>query len=264
VIMISVPLVGTLRVLRALGSWSHRFTYARFVVEDTLGMPYRGQLAAKRTTREDGFRFDPREGTADREVFGPFHEVETRSLLSEILAAQCHGGAFVDVGAHVGSMSIPFSTHFDRVLAIEPLPTNCRALQKNILLNGLESKIRVINAAAGVGPSSAVLHVRGDEQSSLVMNESASESISVQLRTVDELVSETGISAANVRLLKVDVEGAEMDVLKGASNLLCAGSPLVVVEAITPTARKRLQHHLVGLGYRLIRVTDRRNLCWLR
>ena len=163
--------VGSLRTLRGLGSWPLRWTFARFVVESRLGIPNHGLLAP--TTVEprvvrDGYTFEPRDGTTDREVLWHFHEVQTRWLLRRYLAASGSGGVFVDVGAHCGSLTIPFESSFDSVLAIEPMPDNYRALERNISLNGLERKIRLLKVAAGAASAVGTLFIKEAELHSLL------------------------------------------------------------------------------------------------
>jgi FkbM family methyltransferase len=259
--------VDTLRTLRDLESWSLRMTFARFVVERRLGLPYRGQLAPAETAprvKRDGYWFEPRYGTADREVLAPFHEVQTRRFLRGRFARTRRRGVFVDVGAHCGSFSIPFESFFDRVLSIEPLPDNCGAIARNIELNGLPRKIHVFNVAAGAAEGEGTLFVNGDELSSLLSVRAPSNPMSVQVRPLDDLLREASVSAGDVRLLKVDVEGAELQVLAGARRLLDAACPIVVLEANTPDAARAVEMFMRNIGYVLVRVTDRRNLCFER
>jgi FkbM family methyltransferase len=231
-----------------------------------LGFPYRGALApaeaSGRVTR-DGYHFEPRDGSADREVLSPFHEVQTRSLVRKYIASGS-GGVFVDVGAHSGSFSIPYESFFDRVLAIEPLPDNYRAMQRNIALNNLEGKIRSFNLAAGATNTHGTLFVKGDETSSLVPMESPSGTLGVTVRSLDDLLIDEGISASEVRLIKADVEGGELEVLAGAQRLLAEGSPMVVLEANTESAKRSLVRFMDRIGYVLVREADGRNLCFRR
>jgi FkbM family methyltransferase len=245
--------VDTLRTLRGLDSWRLRWTFARFVVETRLGMPYRGALAPTETNAQvtrDGYRFEPRDGCADREVLWPFHEVQTRWFLRQRFARKRAGGVFVDV--------------FDRVLSLEPLPDNYRAIERNIALNELQRKIRPFNVAAGKARAIGPLFVKGDETSSLVCVDRFSGTVDVSIWPLDDLLSDQGVLASDVRLLKVDVEGAETEVLAGARRLLEEGSAVVVLEALTAAAKANLETRMTQLGYVLICVADGRNLCFER
>jgi FkbM family methyltransferase len=258
--------ISSLRTLAGLGTWKHRWMFSQAAIEDRLGVPYRGGLTpsetSARVTRE-GYRFEPRNGTADREVLSPFHEVQTRSLVSRYVA-RAWGGVFVDVGAHCGSFSIPYESFFERVISIEPLPDNYAALRRNIALNKLERKVRGFNLAAGARAATGTLFLNGDEMSSLVPMATSAGTVAVTIRPVDDLLSDERVSAAEVRLLKADVEGAELDVLEGAQRLISDGSPLVVLEANTPRTRIDLETYMRRFGYVLVRAADGRNLFFQR
>jgi FkbM family methyltransferase len=259
--------VNGLRTLAGLDSWSHRWTFARFLIESRLGIPYRGALAPTETSariRRNGYEFEPREGTTDREVLGPYNEVQTRQFILRHFSDKPAGGVFVDVGAHCGSFSILFESVFDRVLAVEPVPDNYRAMQRNIALNELQRKIHPFNVAAGATHAQGTLFVDKDDTSSLVPMAGSSGTLSVTIRPLDDLLSDNGVQAVDVRLLKADVEGAELEVLAGAQRLLEEGSPVVVLEANTVAAKKELESFMGGIGYVLVREADGRNLCFER
>jgi hypothetical protein len=132
-------------------------------VERRLGRPYRGALASTETgarITRDGYQFEPRAGTSDRDVLYAFNEVQTRWFLRQRFARGRSGGVFLDVGAHCGSFSILLESFFDTVLAIEPLPGNYRALERNIELNELGRKIRMFNVAAGAEHANARFFVK--------------------------------------------------------------------------------------------------------
>jgi FkbM family methyltransferase len=265
--MDNLPGVQGLRTLMGLDSWRDRLTFGRWVVERRLGIPYRESSPSTDPTAvimRDGYRFEPREGTADRSVLGPFNEVQTRTFVRRQLARRPACGVFIDVGAHCGSFSIPFESFFERVLAIEPLPDNYRALERNIALNGLAGKIRPFNFAAAEAGGPGTLFLDGDEKSSLFSTGHSSDSVGVTLRSLDDLLNGEGVSPADVRLLKVDVEGAELRVLAGARRLLSEGSAIVVLEANTAVATKDLQTFMDGIGYVELRVADGRNLFFRR
>jgi FkbM family methyltransferase len=173
-------------------------------------------------------------------------------------------GIFVDVGAHCGSFSIPFESFFDRVLAFEPLPENYRAMERNIALNHLQGKIAAFHVAAGAAHAQGKLFLRGDEMSSIIPTEASSGTVGVEVRALDDVLKDECVSPCDVRLLKADVEGAELQVLDGARRLLEKGSPIVVLEANTAGTKERLERFMDDMGYVLLRVADGRNLCFER
>jgi FkbM family methyltransferase len=260
-----IPGAQTLRTLAGLESWLDRCTFSRWVVERRLGIPYHEPPADPRArVTRNGYQFEPREDAADRQVLGPFHEVQTRSFVRRHFADGPARGIFIDVGAHCGSLSLPFESCFERVLSIEPRPDNYRALERNIALNRLEQKVRPFLVAAGAADAQGTLFLKGDETSSLVSAEASLGSLSVAVRALDGILTDAGGSPSDVRLLKVDVEGAELQVLAGAQRLFAEGSPMVILEANSPAARAGLESLMDQLGYVLLRVADGRNLCFKR
>jgi FkbM family methyltransferase len=262
-----LPGVQSARTLAGLDSWRDRARFGRWIVERRLGLAFREEPAPEPRDRwlaRDGYVFEPRDGSPDRQVLGAFHEVQTRSFVRRQLARRPPGGVFIDVGAHCGGFSIPFETSFATVIAIEPLPDNYRALERNIAHNQLGTKVRAFNVAAAEAPARARFFVDGDEKSSLVPADRATRIIDVEVRALDDLLREAGVAAADVRLIKIDVEGAELRVLGGARQLLAAASPIVILEANTPDARSDLEAFMGRIGYLLRRVTDGRNLCFKR
>jgi FkbM family methyltransferase len=253
-------------MLRGLESWSLRWTYVRFVVESRLGIPYRGLLAPAATeslvTRR-GYRFQPRDGTADRDLLGPFHEVQTQWFLRRWLARAAPGGVFIDVGAHCGSICVPLESFFDAVIAIEPLPENFGALKRNIELNTLDGKVTAVNVAAGAERGMGTLYIDNDDTASLIPKRT-SRSLEVEMRSLDDLLMELGTPSSSVRFLKVDVEGAELAVLAGARRLLQDASPLVLLEGNTAAARQMLVERMQSIRYPLVRVADGSNLIFAR
>jgi hypothetical protein len=94
--------------------------------------------------------------------------------------------------------------------------------------------------------------------------EAPTETIDVTVRPLDDILDDEGIVASDVRLLKADVEGSELEVVAGARRLLEQGSPIVLLEANTAAAKKSLETYMAQRGYVLVRLADGRNLCFER
>lgn len=132
----------------------------------------------------------------------------------------------VDVGAHVGIFSLKASREASRgtVLAIEPYDSNFRLLTHNTMLNGamnvLTLKIAVSNFEAMtklyVGEAShahTITRKRTKEESFV-----GKDYVSIEVSTIDALLDRLGISKVN--FIKINVEGEELQVLKGAGRIL--------------------------------------------
>ena len=141
------------------------------------------------------------------------------------------GDTVVDVGANIGEVSIVLSQRVGttgQVVAFEPQPRVFQYLLGNLALNRC-SNVRARNLALGAAPG--VARMSDDKQDD--MNRiTQSGVIEVTCSTLDaELPSES------IALLKIDVEGSELNVLKGASDVL-ARSACVNCELIDEHCRR--------------------------
>jgi FkbM family methyltransferase len=175
------------------------------------------------------------EGTVPLEMWsgGRFEEHELEFILSVLEP----GMTFVDVGANVGMFAIlgAKKVKHGRVLAFEPTSWTYERLLKNVKLNGLEN-ITTERAALGDRLGNTILHVnaRGkDGLNSLGKPchpdcEVVSKEL-VRMTTLDESLHERGIESVDV--IKMDVEGAELLVFRGATRQLSMNpGPLVLFE----------------------------------
>ncbi|MFC7187957.1 FkbM family methyltransferase [Halorubrum yunnanense] len=128
------------------------------------------------------------------------------------------GSVFWDIGANIGFLSLYAADGAKLVRAFEPEPNNYRILNDNIESNSFDN-IRTHNVAVSQKEGEAILYQgsEGGGTHSLARSENLKEgSVSVKSTTTDSLVAEYGAPD----FVKVDVEGAEFKVLKGASDSL--------------------------------------------
>jgi FkbM family methyltransferase len=148
--------------------------------------------------------------------------------------------SFVDVGANIGTTTIPalLSHGFETAVAIEPEPENVRVLRLNILLNDLEDRVTALPVAASneIGRSELVVnqsrggkHWIATDRRKLGRKNLAEDAIlTVETVTLDHLVETGVIEAERTGLLWMDAEAHEGHILEGASSLLARGTPLVL------------------------------------
>lgn len=148
------------------------------------------------------------------------------------------GGVFVDVGAHIGYYSLKSAAMVGpsgHVLAIEPNPDTIRRLRANLR----ESKADWVvvypvacSDSEGVVEFFSALRENSSASSMSAVNAAQGKSVSasykVRTRRLDDIVRESGVSRVDV--IKIDVEGAELLVLKGAGETLDRYHPVVAVE----------------------------------
>jgi FkbM family methyltransferase len=141
----------------------------------------------------------------------------------------------VDIGAHIGKYTIIASKMVGsngKVIAIEAHPVNYDILKQNIVINKL-SNVIALNYAVHSKETRVKLYEPGQEEGFTIYNTIMSERTitprnqkytEVKANTLDSLLLQNGINQAN--WIKIDVEGAEYEVLKGATNILSSSKDI--------------------------------------
>jgi FkbM family methyltransferase len=156
------------------------------------------------------------------------------SLAAVFEAALRPGDIVVDVGANVGvyaAVAARLVGPEGSVLAFEPLPFPREALLELIHRNGF-TQVRVLPFAVGASEGSMELHVTAGASglTSAYARDNASVPVEVERTTLDAVVEKSG--GPPPKLLKIDVEGFEFEVIKGAARLLTTeNAPLVLFES---------------------------------
>lgn len=156
-------------------------------------------------------------------------------------------GVFVDVGASTGIYSLKAARHYGdqgTVLALEPHPEVAAVLAKNIAENGFRNiRLRRVCAGAESGVQSLWMNEGKPNQFSLVRRVDNAPSMQVEVVTLDELFKSESLTALD--FMKVDVEGAERDVLLGASSLIEKYRPIIQVEVIMEPVHLELDDYAI-------------------
>jgi FkbM family methyltransferase len=126
----------------------------------------------------------------------------------------------IDCGANFGYWSVlissaPYGSH--KVIAIEPSAQNFAKLRKNVEING--NRFEAIKCAIGASRGTARLSGTKHEAFSIA-GDAASGGEDVPVIALDDLVAEGKISANGKYLIKLDVEGVEIEAIKGGARLL--------------------------------------------
>lgn len=140
------------------------------------------------------------------------HEVAEMGFALHFLRSSEH---FLDVGANIGSYTVLSSCAGARVTAVEPIPATCAKLDDNVRLNRLAQRVRVCNV--GLSGQRGVLRFSTtlDTVNHVLPVGSQLPAIDVEVLSMDELLD----SDVPV-LIKIDVEGHELSVLKGGQRTL--------------------------------------------
>jgi FkbM family methyltransferase len=142
------------------------------------------------------------------------------------------GGTIIDVGANVGVFSELFAGWVGsngRVMAIEPEANNLRSLASTASALGSKTPIDVIAGAASDRSGSGRLAVNRDHPGDHRLSDAfGPDTLSVALYRLDDLMAERDWPP--VQIIKVDVQGAELQVINGATDILRRDRPAVFME----------------------------------
>ena len=135
---------------------------------------------------------------------------------------ECRGLVAIDVGANRGQISIAMSRNFERVYALEPDSINFAELQDSLDLNGCNN-VEALQIAATDISGFKLLNVSTDYGHHSLEPKHISqfrETKTVESICLDDFSERFGLPRSD--LVKIDVEGHELSVLKGASRLLAS------------------------------------------
>jgi FkbM family methyltransferase len=171
-------------------------------------------------------------------------------------------GVFLDVGANAGVYSLlcRLLWPWTETVAFEPSPGTVEAGRRWAAANGVA--VRFERAALSDHEGEGVLHLssRSDASHSLVPGfREAVGTLPVDLLTLDGYVERTGREPT---VVKIDVEGHEREVLRGARRTLERSRPVVVVELLDLERSREADALLRGLGYVSRRLDRRDHVYW--
>jgi FkbM family methyltransferase len=210
-----------------------------------------------------------REPIAFHCLISGIYEPEVFSLIRRFLPK---GGVFLDVGANVGLFSVLSSRivgSSGRVIAVEASPRVGTYLERNISLNDCANVEQVSKAVSKSGPCRLEFWPAPADHFGMgsLAAQFSEGSTFVEADTLDHIVGALGVS--QVDLIKMDIEGFEVDALRGAIGLLTSEHPPTIIFEFVDWAEQRAgfplgeaQQFLMELGYRLHRI-DQDGACRL-
>lgn len=169
--------------------------------------------------------WNPRDVVQREHVKGGFYEIDDLEYHRSLIPV---GATVVDVGANVGNHSVYYAcfTRAARILAIEACPDIFSKLQRNIEINPrARKKCLAINTGVGEKRGRALLQP-GPPDNLGMTQVTLDDSGPVEIVPLDSLIPE----GSAVTLLKIDVEGMETAVLRGAMGTLHEHRPILSVE----------------------------------
>ncbi|MBU8868314.1 FkbM family methyltransferase [Paenarthrobacter aromaticivorans] len=173
-----------------------------------------------------------------------FYEWQYLGTLAEYLKP---GDLVLDVGANIGNHSLYFAAVCEaKVISFEPLPLAADILQRNVDSNSLQDHIEVRRVALGEKPSRATLDKLDLKNvGATTFAVSSNGEYAVSAIDVEEI-------RQRVALIKVDAEGMDVAVLKGAIDLIARDRPIIACEAATAVEQAELEQFASESGYSFV------------
>ncbi len=179
---------------------------------------------------------------ADRD----FYESEYLNKLREMDIVP-EGQVIIDAGANIGNHTVYFDHYFkpSRLYCFEPQRTVFDALQRNIELNAKGRDIRATNALLGAakGTGSLASYKQGNLGAASFSHDNNGQTPMVSL---DDTLTKADLK--KVGFVKIDVEGYQIEVLRGAHNILTQSKPTLWIEVFRHE-REECDAFLADYGY---------------
>src|SRR5258705_5503153 len=176
--------------------------------------------------------------------YGEFSDAEVE-LMKRLIKP---GDVALDVGANFGSLTLPMAQLVGEnglVYAFEPQPQIYDLLDRNIKQNELK---RVVAYDCAVGSSCGTVSMPDLEK--LISHNYSGVSLGTGDNTAEMLTIDS-LSLTNVNFIKIDVEGFEREVIKGARETIKRCRPFLYVENDRPENSSQLISDIADLGYQL-------------
>jgi FkbM family methyltransferase len=162
------------------------------------------------------------------------YERHTRTLFEQAVKPGMH---VLDIGAHVGYFTLLAARAVGptgRVSAFEPDPSNYRFLCHNVALNGMEEVVTAVRKAVAEASGSRPFFVdeRNSACSALSKAGRSGDAMAVECTAVDDFVE----PGEGIDVVKLDVEGGELDALRGMRRTLADAARVVMFVECNPSA----------------------------
>jgi len=181
--------------------------------------------------------------------------------MRQFFAAARGRSCFFDVGAHFGAFAVVFALENPggRAIAFEPMTSSAQVLRQHLRLNRVSDRVTVREVAIGDREGEAIGAV--DPAGFATFGRRTEEAqVAFPMSTLDGEVRRAG---SVPDLVKIDVEGFELEVLKGGADLLRARRPMVFLELHLDAIEKRGEQpdavirELIEYGYSEFRLGGR-------
>ncbi len=159
---------------------------------------------------------------------------------------------FVDIGANVGCYTVLASALGQaHSVAIEPVPATFQKLRENIRLNAIESRVEAMNVGIGQIPSKLEFTTTLGGLNRVARRNDTDTTVAVDVYPLDKV-----LAGKNPVIMKLDVEGYEMNVLRGGARVLAHNSLHALIIELNGSGRAygfddaEIHRHILSYGFR--------------
>jgi hypothetical protein len=161
----------------------------------------------------------------------------------------------LDIGANLGIYALNLANNFEKLLAVEASPIVSKVLEANVLTNKLEDKIDINVLAFGDKDGEQIMNINLSSSGLSSFEEILGENIKkipIKMYRGDTIIS-NNYSSFSLMFIKCDVEGYELDVLKGLNESIKKDFPLIQIEHDGKNSKSlEVINFLQSLGYKYL------------
>jgi FkbM family methyltransferase len=183
-------------------------------------------------------------------------------IKKEILKQIKSYNIYIDMGSCIGDYSIWMAKQGLECYAFEPVNENYGLLCKNIELNKCKDKVHPFNYALGSkeGETIFLIHPSNKGASSKYFEVSGSVKQKVEIKTFDQFIEDNSLSFKGAYIAKLDAEGMELEILKGAHTFLSNAKRIFLIIEATQTQRQDILDFLDSYSTKKVFYLDDFNL----
>lgn len=160
----------------------------------------------------------------------------------------------IDIGANIGLITMIMSKVSGKVISFEPESENYRALEENVKLNQIRN-VNQYQLALSDKDEETYFYINNKNEGGHTINkeqvgrfrDSFQEKRKIFVVKLDSFLKKKEFG--KIDLIKIDVEGAELDVLNGAKETIMKDKPLIIFEALDEKELTKSRQFLKRLGY---------------
>lgn len=215
---------------KILSGAMHNLKFLQFFLSKLVAPEYLYKKPSIRKYNRNGIKMDlDISNLVDHFIYFSFPDIAIKNFITRLKSSD----HIIDVGTNIGYTTLLFSKacNTGKVLSVEPSPSLFKTLTHHIDINSAKN-VTALNVGLAERERTATLYQVNENNSGmnriLEESEGSSTSESIILKTLDQLANELNFNTVNA--IKIDVEGYELNVLKGAHQTLQNKKPILLIE----------------------------------